>query len=104
MEKFEKLDNGGNYNLIEFYGETCADCTVMAPLIDKLEKEIGERVFKIEVWKNKENMKYLEETYGEEIRKKTSGSLPVPLLINKKTGAMIIESATYPDLKKWAQK
>lgn len=46
--------------LLEFYGDTCPHCIEMKPMVEKLEKELGVTVEKIEVWNNEENAKRLE--------------------------------------------
>lgn len=47
--------------LYEFYGETCPHCVAMRPMVEKLEKELGVKVEKLEVWNSDENAKKLEE-------------------------------------------
>lgn len=46
--------------LYDFYGETCPHCIEMMPMVEKLEKELGVKVEKLEVWNNEENAKKLE--------------------------------------------
>ena len=83
-------------NLIEFYGTECTFCNKMAPLIERLEEELGVKVDKIEVWHNEENAKI-----WKEMDKGFCGG--VPLFINTKTGKKICGAVPYTELKKWAQ-
>lgn len=41
--------------LQEYYGETCPHCITMKPIVEKLEKELGLKVEKYEVWNSEEN-------------------------------------------------
>lgn len=45
--------------LYDFYGETCPHCVEMKPLVDKVEKELGVTIERVEVWNNEENAKKL---------------------------------------------
>ncbi len=81
--------------LVEFYGTECHFCIEMAPLIERLEKEEGVVVEKIEVWHNAENAKKLQE-----IDQGRCGG--VPFFYNKKTGKWICGGASYEKLKEWA--
>ena len=48
--------------LLEFYGKECGHCKKMEPLIDQLEKELGVKVHKMEVWHDESNEKKWEDT------------------------------------------
>jgi thiol-disulfide isomerase/thioredoxin len=85
-----------NEDLLEFYGEECVHCREMWPLVERLEKELGVKVKKIEVWHNTENLKLMRE-----YDKDYCGG--VPFFFNKKTGKWICGSTTYEKLKKWAE-
>ncbi len=81
--------------LIDFYGKECPHCLRMLPLVDRLEKEAGLKVERLEVWHDQENAKKLEE-----YDKGQCGG--VPFFINTETGAIICGEAPYEELKKWA--
>jgi len=78
-----------------FYGTECPHCHVMVPLVERLEKETGVRVERLEVWHNEENAK-LVETFD----KGLCGG--VPFFFNTKTRAFVCGEASYDELKKWA--
>ena len=46
--------------LIEFYGTECVHCKEMDPIIKKVEKDLGIKITRLEVWHNSENAKLLE--------------------------------------------
>ena len=46
--------------LYDFYGETCPHCIEMMPMVEKLEKELGVKVERLEVWNNEANAEKLE--------------------------------------------
>lgn len=81
--------------LIDFYGKECPHCIKMMPLVDRLEKEAGIKVERLEVWHNAENAKKLEEYDNGQCG-------GVPFFINTDTGNMICGEAPYEELKKWA--
>ncbi len=81
--------------LLEFYGRECQPCVRLRPLIEKLEREEGVRVEKIEVWHNDDNAKLMEE-YSQE------RCLGVPFLYNTKTGKYICGLTDYDTIKEWA--
>ena len=82
-------------HLLEFYGIECPHCERMHELIEKLEKEEGVTVEKIEVWHNEENEKRLLE-----IDKDMCGG--VPFFYNTKTKEFICGEEEYSKLKEWA--
>jgi thiol-disulfide isomerase/thioredoxin len=82
-------------NLIEFYGTECVHCRVMAPLIEKLEKEEKVKIKKIEVWHNEANARLMQQ-----IDRNFCGG--VPFFFNIKTGKWICGSISYDKLKDWA--
>lgn len=83
--------------LLEFYGRECPHCHNMDPLVDRLEKETGVKLEKIEVWHNTENAKKMEE-YD---KGRCEG---VPFFVNTETDDIICGESSYEELKKWAQK
>ena len=83
-------------DLIEYYGTECVHCVEMAPLIEKLEKELKVKVHKKEVWHDSKNQ--------EEFIKIAEGKCPgVPFFINKKTGKFICGGTSFDKLKEWAE-
>ena len=85
----------GDTNLVMFFGTECKHCHEMAPLIGRLEEELGITITKKEVWHNEANKKELEEA-----DKGRCGG--VPFFINKKNDTFICGSADYDKLKEWA--
>lgn len=82
-------------HLIEFYGRECVHCREMEPLLQKLEKELGIRVQRIETWHSMESQRLFE--------KYSRGTcLSIPFFYNKKTGKSICGLASYEKLKEWA--
>ncbi|MBP6884927.1 MAG: hypothetical protein KBC17_03880 [Candidatus Pacebacteria bacterium] len=84
-------------SLISFYGRECPHCITMEPLVEKLKKEAGVAVERLEVWHNEENMKKLES-----FDKGVCGG--VPYFYNTETGKSICGEATIDELKEWAGK
>ncbi|MBI1972224.1 MAG: thioredoxin family protein [Candidatus Aenigmarchaeota archaeon] len=82
-------------DLLEFYGAECAPCTEMRPLVERLEKEEGVKVARIEVWHNAKNLELMKQ-----YDKNYCGG--VPFLFNRKTGKWVCGSTSYENLKKWA--
>ena len=82
--------------LLEFYGETCPHCVEMKPMIEKVEKDLGVSIEKIEVWNDEANAKRMEE-----IDKGLCGG--VPFFYNTATGKWICGEAGYDELKAWAE-
>ena len=82
--------------LIEFMGLECVHCNDMKPLIDKLEKELGVKVNKIEVWHNASNAAKLKES-------DKIGCGGVPFFLNENTGKAVCGAMSYDELKKWAK-
>jgi len=82
--------------LMMYTGLECPHCHDMDPLVAKLEKELGVKVKKIEVWHSAENaakMKGLD----------TIGCGGVPFFFNENTGKALCGSVDYETLKKWAE-
>ena len=92
----EKDNKVKTSHLLIFYGTECTHCHDMFPLIDKLKKEEGLEVKKVEVWHNAANAKKLAEL-------DTMGCGGVPFLYNKKTDKAICGSVAYSKLKSWAK-
>ncbi len=84
-------------DLYEFYGTECPHCIRMRPLLEKLEKELGIKFRRFEVWHNPENAKLMEQ-YDQSI----CGG--VPFYYNAGTGDAICGETSYQTLKNWALK
>ena len=81
--------------LLYFYGRDCGVCKIIAPLLDRLEREFGIKVERLEVW-NEPNNRALMLKYGE------GKCISVPFLYNRETGDYICGEADYVRVKKWA--
>lgn len=86
--------------LIEFYGTECVHCREVDPLIEKLEKEEGVKVTRLEVWHNSENAALMDKLDRDEKGQTLCGG--VPFFYNEKTGKKICGTTSYEKLKKWA--
>ncbi len=82
-------------HLIMFTGTECDHCHEMDPFVDKLEKETGVSVDRLEVWHNAENAKFLRE-----LDKDFCGG--IPFFYNTKSGKWLCGGAEYDELKAWA--
>ncbi|TSC74974.1 MAG: hypothetical protein G01um101430_654 [Parcubacteria group bacterium Gr01-1014_30] len=83
-------------DLIEFYGTECVHCREMEPLIEKLEKEEGLKIERLEVWHNTDNLNIMRE-----LDKGYCGG--VPFFYNKKANKWICGSTSYEKFKEWAK-
>lgn len=82
--------------LIEFYGTECVHCREMEPLMERLEKEEGIKITRLEIWHNSKNA----ELFQKYDNGKCGG---IPFFYNTKTGKWICGSASYEKLKEWAK-
>ena len=82
-------------DLLMFYGTECVHCHTMFPLVEKLEKEEGIKIEKLETWHNSKNAELLRE-------KDTIDCGGVPFFYNENTGKAICGAVPYDKLKKWA--
>ena len=83
--------------LLEFYGTECPHCIHMHPLIERLEKELGVTVEKLETWHDEAN----EEKRKEHDKGAACGG--VPFFVNTESGARICGAVPYEMLKAWAE-
>ena len=82
-------------DLIEFYGTECVHCKAMAPLVERLQDELGVKLARYEIWHNAENAKLMQQ-----YDKGYCGG--VPFFFNKKTEKWICGSVPYDKFKNWA--
>ncbi len=82
--------------LQEFYGTECPHCMTMAPLVERLEKELGVKVERFETWHDEENERRRQEA------DKDGECGGVPFFVNTETGAKICGAVPYEMLKAWA--
>lgn len=86
--------------IIEFYGGTCPDCSVIAPVVQKLEEEGKVSFEKLEVWNNKENKNRMEDLKPL-FDKECGGNFAVPSFYDKEKGRMLCEPTSYDELYNW---
>ena len=82
--------------LYDFYGETCPHCVEMMPIVEKIEKDLGVTIEKLEVWNNEANAKQLEAI-------DTGLCGGVPFFWNDETKTFICGSTDEDTLTKWAK-
>ena len=81
--------------LLMFTGTECTHCHEMNPLVEKLEKELGVKVEKLEVWHDSGNMAFLQK-----LDQGRCGG--IPFFFSEKSGKWICGNTKYEKLKEWA--
>ncbi len=89
--------------IIMFHGKECPHCHIMMPLADRLIKEAGVEIEKLEVWHSKENADKMRK-HEDLIKKSCGGELGVPTFLDEENNRAFCGEASYEDLKKWAKK
>jgi|TARA_B100001964_G_C14254776_1_gene611787 thiol-disulfide isomerase/thioredoxin len=87
--------------LIEFYGTECVHCKEMEPIIEKIQKELGVKITRLEVWHNSENAKLLQAYDKDENGDEFCGG--IPFFYNEKTKGKICGNTKIEKLKAWAE-
>ncbi len=87
-----------NEDLLFFYGTECPHCIRMEKLLNKLEKEEGVKVKKLEIWHNKTNNELCEKY---DCEPEPCGG--VPFFLNQKTKKTLCGEVTYKEIKEWAE-
>ncbi|MCJ7682051.1 MAG: thioredoxin family protein [Candidatus Aminicenantes bacterium] len=87
--------------LIMFHGKECPHCRRMMPLVERLEKEEGIILDKLEVWHNEQNADKMRSFKGV-IEPKCGGQLRTPTFLKTDTNSVICGEVPYEKLKEWA--
>jgi hypothetical protein len=82
-------------DLLMFYEKECVNCFKMMFFVEKLEKEIGVKIEKIEIWNNPRNKLMYHKINQENIDR-------VPFFYNQKTRKALSGVSSFDKLKKWA--
>jgi len=82
-------------HLIMFHGQECFHCRTMDALAERLEKEEGIKITRLEVWHNEKNAELLQKT-----DQGMCGG--VPFFWNSKTKKWLCGETDYDTLKDWA--
>jgi len=88
---------------IMFWARECPHCKNMMPLVDKLVKETGVKLEKLEIWHNEENADLMR-SYKDVIAPKCGGQLRTPTFFDTETNDVICGEVEYDVLKDWALK
>ena len=87
-------------HIVEFYGETCPYCRSFAPAVDRLEREDGVAVERLEVWNNEEHkarMDALRPLY----EKECGGNMVVPSFYDPGADRLLCNPGSYERLREW---
>jgi thiol-disulfide isomerase/thioredoxin len=83
-------------HLLNFYGKECPHCEKMHTVVERLNKEEGIEIERLEVWHDNANLQKLKDLDPKE---ECGG---VPYFYNTKTNKSICGEASYEELKSWA--
>jgi thiol-disulfide isomerase/thioredoxin len=90
-------DVTGDTDLLMFTGDNCDHCDQMEPYLRRLEKELGVRVHRFNVWKDQVNFKLFEKL---DKGQKCGG---LPYFYNVKTQQCVCGATTFGNLRAWAK-
>ncbi len=87
--------------LFMFWARECPHCRNMLPLVERLEKETGIELEKLEVWHNEDNANLMR-SYRNILAPKCGGQLRTPTFFNPMTSDVICGEVEYEKLREWA--
>ncbi|MCJ7586511.1 MAG: thioredoxin family protein [Candidatus Aminicenantes bacterium] len=87
--------------LLFFYARECPHCRRMIPLVDRLEKETGVALERLEVWHDEKNADLMR-SFKSVIGLKCGGQLRTPTFLNTETNDLFCGEVEYEALKAWA--
>jgi hypothetical protein len=73
----------------------------MKPIVEKMEKETGIELEKLEIWHNEKNADLMR-SYREVITKVCGGQLRTPTFLNTDTNDVMCGEVSFKKLKEWA--
>ncbi len=85
-------------NIIEFYGDGCAHCVSMMPVVREFESKHNLEIKKLEVWNDAKNQEIFEE-WIPKIEEITGGFAVVPTFVNTITGKILAGSQSLEQLE-----
>jgi thiol-disulfide isomerase/thioredoxin len=89
--------------IIMFYARECPHCKKMLPLVDKLEKEEGVEMERLEVWHDEKNADLMR-SYKDILTPKCGGQLRTPTFFNTENKDVVCGEVPYETLRDWAKK
>ncbi|MBD3313541.1 hypothetical protein GF345_03795 [Candidatus Woesearchaeota archaeon] len=89
--------------LILYYGRECPHCKAMMPLVERLEREVGIKFEKKEIWHNEKNKKEIK-SKRKLIEAACGGEILIPCFYSRKTEAVFCREVPYEKLREWAIK
>ncbi|GMI26184.1 hypothetical protein TrRE_jg265, partial [Triparma retinervis] len=84
-------------DLLMFTGDNCDHCDQMEPYLTRLEKELGVRVHRFNVWSSQVNFKLFEKL---DAGQKCGG---LPYFYNARTNQCVCGATTFGNLRAWAK-
>lgn len=96
-------DQGSFGSLLMFVGRECLHCRRMEPIVAELERQLGRRFERLEVWHNPANAARMRE-HADVLRAACGGLLGVPAFYNEQTGEALCGEVDLDTLRGWAVK
>jgi thiol-disulfide isomerase/thioredoxin len=87
--------------LIMFHGRECPHCKNMMPLVDRLEKEAGLEIERLEIWHDEKNADLMR-SYRSILAPHCGGQLRTPTFFNTETQSVLCGEVGYERLRDWA--